>query len=853
MKRIFILASLLCVFCTIKAQNRFPDQMKHGASFYEMRDAFENHFEKPELESSRLKKKFARWEYFYSRRVDETGHIPHKLIWDEWKKAQRNSGNGFSYANWTEVGPREVPHCQPFDRPGGIGRIDCITFHPTDENIYWIGTPAGGLWKTYDDGAHWINLTDNLPTLGVSDLKVHPNDANTLFMATGTRDTWWETYSVGILKSTDGGYSWEVTGLNFEVLDGNQVSEILINPENPDIMLAATKAGIFRSEDGSESWERVGGYSWVKDLAFKPGDYSVVYATTFNPNGGARFRRSDDGGKTFMSVNDVGFNRYEVNRICIATTPANPELIYLLCSSSTNNDMYGFYKSTDGGESWFEPIADEQLNLIGYNVDGHDNQGFGYYMIGFVASPFDENELYAGGANIWKSTDGGVNWINSADWQGRQQIDYVHADQHMLTYNPHNQAVFSGCDGGIYKKDAGSDDWVDKSGNLGIMQLYKLGLYYADDSRALLGPQDNGIISLSDDYPKEIWLAEAGDHFYDQNNPENIFFSGYGLGLCKSMNGGDEIYQIHPAGETKYVFNPPFIMHPAEDVIFCAFNDIYRSENRGATWTKIMEKPDTDPRILSLEVAASDVGVLYASDASRVWRTLNNGDEWVEVTDGLLPGSSAITDIAISTENPMHVWVTYAGYSAENKVYKSTDGGENWINISLGLPNLPVNCITYEPGSGSSVYIGTDLGVYFYNDALDDWLYFSDGLPNVIVNELEINPLNDKIKAATFGRGLWESPLMTPTITAAREIEMEDLRVYPNPNQGEIFIDLKKDIHAPIELQLIDFKGRNVLRKNLPDGTSPIHLSLPGLPSGSYVLKIGYNNEIQSVIIGIVR
>lgn len=848
MKKLLIFTTI-ALFCLsgIKAQQwmNYLENKDQSPSYFEVEKAFFAYQNDSAVKSRKDIKKYRRWEYFWKNRVDEHGHFPSKTYWQEARKAAAMSSPRTSYANWVEVGPREIPTSVPYDRPGGIGRIDCITFHTSNDSIYWIGTPSGGLWKTTDDGETWENLTDGLPSLGVSDLKVHPEDENTLFLATGTRDTWWETYSVGILKSVDGGYNWIETGLDFDLSYGYQVNEILINPENPDIMLAATNVGIFRSADGSDSWERVN-YSNVKDIAFKPNDYNVVYASTFNTNGGARFYKSIDGGLSFGVVQSVGINASQVNRICIGVTDAAPDYIYLLCSS-VNNNMYGLFKSTDGGDNWSEPIQDPLLNLIGYNVNGHDEGGYGYYMMGFVVSPENPDILYAGGANIWKSTDGGQNWQNSADWLGRSGIDYVHADQHTFQFNPLTMALYAGCDGGIYKLEPGSDDWQDKSEGLGILQIYRIGLFYIDDNRALLGPQDNGIISMEDDDLKEIWLAEAGDNFYDQSNPEKMFLSGYGMGLCKSINGGVDFVSIQPYGESKLLFNPPFIKHTNEDVIYCAYADVYRSENWGNSWTKIMDNPDNEPRMLTLRVAPSSSDVLYTANSTNIWRTLDSGESWTDITNGLIYGYVVISDITISDQNPMEVWITLGGYQAGRKVYRSTNGGDTWENISFNLPNIPVNCILFEPGSQSSVYIGTDVAVFYFNNDLNEWIYFSDGLPNVIVNELEINPVNRKIKAATFGRGVWESNLMDMTVLNVAKEKKHQFKIFPNPTDGMVHIELSEIPETAILINLIDMKGNAVWKHQMQSREHSFDLQLPQLLNGNYMLQVAYNEHRPSV------
>jgi hypothetical protein len=139
----------------------------------------------------------------------------------------------------------------------------------------------------------------------------------------------------------------------------------------------------------------------------------------------------------------------------------------------------------------------------------------------------------------------------------------------------------------------------------------------------------------------------------------------------------------------------------------------------------------------------------------------NGGTAWSTITSGLPVSSAGINYIAVSNTDPNNVWVVMSGYSAGNKVFNSTTGGSSWTNVSGTLPNLPVNSIVYENGSPNRVYIGTDIGAYYRDDNTSDWMFYNDGLPNVMVHELEINYTSDKLLAATYGRGIWQSDLVS--------------------------------------------------------------------------------------------
>ncbi len=854
LKQLLLLTALILGSYSLSAQNQLhqPPTNNDGRPDYLEAKKFVDEFRKANPdEPLKWEKQFLRAEFFMNGRVDETGHLPSGTYWEEARKAiEARKFKNSNRSEWEPLGPFNSTVGIVSGRTGGSGRLDCIGFHPTDPDIIYVGAPTGGLWKTEDGCQTWATLTDNLPSLGISDVDLHPNNPETIFICTGTRDTWWETFSVGILRSDDGGQSWNETGLSYDINQNRAVHELFINPDDPLIMIAATNLGIYRSTDGGEVWNVVK-YGNFMELQVRPGDNNVIYATTFTyQNSGASIFKSIDAGLTCDALENTGIEPSDVNRITIAVTEANPMVVYALCSAVSDLGFYGLYRSDDDGETWYKTANTDNKNLLGWAPNGLDAGGQGYFTLSVAVSPVNPDEVYVGGVNIWKTSDGGTSWTLNAQYYG-SGATYAHADVHMLTYNPFNGVLYNTNDGGLYKHLLLDDDWVNLSDGLQIMQFYKAGAFSQDEYRLLGSPQDNGTVLFEQDNHFEIMLAEACDNFFDHNDPQIFYCGGYAAGLRRSTNGGYSTYSVHPPGETKNIFNPPFMIHPTEtEVLYCAFTDAWRSDNSGTNWTNLTNNLTGGAFFRSMEVAPSNPDYIYAATFSQIWMTSDAGLSWTNIKPGL-PSGAQMSDITVSTENPEHVWVTYSGFASGYKVYHSSDAGESWENISLNLPNLPVNCITCEPNSDDAIYVGTDVGIYYKNNNLDEWIDYSDGLPNVMVDELEVHPNSGKILAATFGRGMWENWLADPIFVGVDEEDGFRAKIYPNPANQQLTIDLTGTHAEDLSCSLFNAQGRLVSRQNIQGSVnfSGIHLDVSEFPKGLYTVLIsGKDFEITKKI-----
>src|SRR4030042_4011077 len=406
MRYLFI---LLALWCGMVAQSQpwmyelSKRKSTKDFSFFEIQDAFNQYWQGKEIERGKGYKQFRRWEYFMEPRIDSTGQLPYDIINAELLKLfSKDENRNDMDAQWRFIGPDMVTKDIKNNYSGGAGRINCIAFHPTDSNVIWVGAPSGGLWKTIDGGNTWNTTTDALAAIGISDIAVNPKNPSVIYLATGDGDFGVaKTYSIGIIKSTDGGNSWQPTSLSRQVSDQVAFRKILINPSFPDIMIATSSDGIYGTADGWNNFSRVRS-GHFKDLEYRPSDYSVIYATSYDYAGNAKIYKSFNGGLSFYESMAGMSISGKVNRIELAVTPANPGVIYALCSDVTNDGFYALYKSSDSGISWTLIYNNTKVNLLGWSPSGLDQGGQGSYDLSLAVSPTNENEIYVGGVKVWR-------------------------------------------------------------------------------------------------------------------------------------------------------------------------------------------------------------------------------------------------------------------------------------------------------------------------------------------------------------------------------------------------------------------------------------------------------------------
>ncbi|MDY7394938.1 T9SS type A sorting domain-containing protein [Aureibaculum sp. 2210JD6-5] len=737
---------------------------------------YENYFSSKDIaKKGSGYKPFKRWEYHWSRYLQTDGTIaPSKHLWNAWEQKQEMTKSAKAVSNWSAVGPFSQ------SSNSGQGRINAIFVDPNNANTIYVGAPAGGLWKSIDAGVNWTPLTDDLPQIGVSGIAVDPNNSNIIYISTGDDDAG-DSYSVGVLKSTNGGATWSQTG-SLGALNGDNFyptsNEILIDPTNSNIVWVATGNGLFKSTDAGASWRNTIPKIHIRDFKLKPGEPNTIYAVSRST-----FYRSTNGGTAFTSTATGLSNTNSTGRLRVEVTPAAgaTDNVYVLATDNSYA-FVGVYKSTDSGSNFTKTAEND--DIFGSSQ--------AWFDLAFAVSPTDANLMFVGVLDIWRSSNDGDNFSKINNWRF-QTPSYTHADIHFLRY--YNNILYAGTDGGVYKSTNNGSTFTDLTKNLAISQFYKLSVSKQTSTKMSGGLQDNGGFSLINNNWHNFHGGDGMDSAADPNN-ENTFygFTQYGGVLTKTTDGGlsSTAIAFAPASETgtndsggNWV--TPLVINKAGE-IYAGYRQLYQLINNG--WVQVSNHSfgsDLD----AIEIDPSNSNNILVSRGNTIYISNNKGKTFT-TRNSSQTGISGIniSSIEFHHSNSNIVWITTTGVSnafgpssghTGGGVYKSTDGGLTFTDISTGLPNESKFVVRHHPfTTNNSIYVGTALGVYHLNDDLTSWEVFSTNLPNVAVPDIEINPYDAKITAATYGRSVWQSSI--PTITLpANEVELTQISS-PNNN-----------------------------------------------------------------------
>ncbi len=768
MKRISILLIFAIVIININltANNQVNQILsKSDANFYEVQSTLNDYYNSEDASVRKGWKQFKRWEYFWGQRTFPNGIFPNGLdIYQEyqnWEKVNNNKSldNQIQAKHtWTSIGPFESPDSDN-TREQGIGRVNIVRFNPKNELDLWIGTASGGVWRSKNGGNTWTNYPySNFLSLGVTDIAISKVNPKTIYVVTGDADgtigSGSNYYSVGIIKSTDDGATWNISGLARELSNHKTFTRLLAHPKEENTLVLGSSDGIYKSTDGGETWKNKYGEKPIIDIEFNPENPSVIYAASYGYSGSNNVLKSIDAGETWKQVYSVATS----NRISLEVTPNDPAMVYVVSSSSSNNGFREFAVSEDEGDSWIITANNTtNPNYLGwYDGTGSDSKGQGMYDLGLAVSPVNSGSVYVGGVNIWKSSDLFESAELNTHWYGYYSKPFVHADVHELRFSPSGKRLYACHDGGISFTANGGYDWVDISAGLSITQFYRMGTSNQFPGIIVGGSQDNGTSFIVDNEWGHLYSADGMECIAHPTNPEAFYVSIYYGSIYKTTNGGKSFSNSIDRSATgeNAGWVTPYVLDPQRSsVLYAGFNNVWKNTNNGikASWKKISNFGSSQI-IQSIAVAPSDTNTVYAANSSELFKTTNGGTNWTSI---LKSSSSAITYIAVDYDDPNHIWITKSGFTVNDKVYEFD--GINWINLSGNLPNVPVNTIVIQKNSPDRVYIGTDIGVFFSDYGSGSWQKYGEGLPNLIIMELEIS-YSEKtmIRAASYGLGFWE-------------------------------------------------------------------------------------------------
>ncbi len=711
---------------------------------------------------------FRRWEWFNEQRVYPSGAFP--LVENVLKEYQsKKTGADFpvqhgskpATGNWINLAAPVIP----VGSSVGAGRVNCMAFMPGNSATIFIGTACGGVWKSTNGGASWFVLnTDQLPSLSIAGIAIDPVNTNNIYLATGDNfagiPNFFKTlqghFSAGVFKSTDGGLTWNPTGLSYVQSQLMYPQQIILDPASPSTLLLVSNTGIWRNTaGGAGAWVNVKAGTFYS-IEFNPLNSNVVYATD-----GLGLWRSNDNGVNW-SYKGGGYPNMIATRVSLGVTPADTSFIYLW------GPVAGFKKSVNGGNTFVTMTNPDPLV-----------SPYGYYDRAIAVSKTNKLEVHVGGQSTVKTVDGGLSWAASSAYNNPLAANYIHQDVKRLSYSPGSGSqLYAMTDGGIFVTQNDGASWSDISDGLQIGELYRLANNPFNRDTIYYGTQDcasirwDGTVSTI----AQVFGSDGMQPLVDYTNSMNVFVCAPYGNLQKSTDGGNNFVLASP-GQCMWI--APYVMNqvnPQTMYIGCTAG-VKRSVDGGIfmSWNNV--SAGSIDSVIAVAVTAADTNYIYAAKRGKLVRSVNNAAGWTDITAGLPVNACAITYITVSNKDPQKVFVTFSGYSSGDKVFRSADGGATWSNYSGTLANVPVNCIVYENNSADALYIGTDFGVYYRDSGMADWSAFNTGLPNVIVNHLDIFYPAQKLRAATYGRGLWETDLQ---VTGTLPVELLGFNGYHN-------------------------------------------------------------------------
>ena len=776
-------------------------------------------------------KPFKRWENYWQNLVKENGTLMTSGdLWNAWlqKNNSKNVRRALPTSNWTATGP--FTHTNTGSWSSGQGRVNFICVDPSNPNTIYIGAPAGGLWKSTNNGSTWTVLTDNLPQIGVSGIAVDYSNPNIIYIATGDKDSN-DTSFAGVFKSTDGGVTWNNTG----ALSGTSLAgDLLIHPTNNQILWCITNAGIFKTSNGGTSWTNVRAGNFAQgSLRLKPADPTTVYAVD-----GDNFYKSTDTGSTFtMNTGGSGLPANS-GRLVMDVTPANSNYIYIL-SSTTANAFQGIYRSVDSGASWVKTATN--TNVL------ESTQS--WYDLALAVSSTNAEEIYTGCLNVWKSIDGGVTATKVNNWNAPASASYTHADIHYLGF--YGNKLYAGTDGGIYVSSNNGVNFTNLTAGLQISQFYKVAVSKQSSGKMVGGLQDNGGHAYSGSAWKNYYGADGMDTGVDPNNSNKFYgFIQYGGTLYISNNAGDSRSSSVSAPVAETGTNDdggnwvtPLATNSAGE-IFSGYTRLYRLN--GSAWVQQSVATIGSGNIELVSVDPSNDNIMYVTNGTQLYKSIDRGINFTLS----YTAASTITSVCVNYSDSNIVYLTTSGTGGQ--ALKSTNGGTVFTSFSTNLPAIGKNVIRHQGRNTlNPLYLGTTLGVYYRDDSMSQWEPFETNLPNVSVTDLEINLEDNILTAATYGRGIWQSPIPVEVPTNDLKLVSVDAPTENITCDGSVspLISVKNSGTNPVSSVDITYEYNGIPQNYTWNGSiAPGASQSIALPSFTVAAKGIYTLNITSTI-----
>ena len=696
-------------------------------------------------------KPFKRYEWDMLQRSWPTGEIPAGAIWEAYLERERMPRVALDEP-WVNLGP--------FNH-GGRARV--IRFHPDNSTIMFAGSVGGGLFKSLDAGESWFSITEALPNVAIGSFEIDPNDPDIMYLGTG------EGYyngdgiaGIGLLKSVDGGLTWNTTGLNYQYSQGKAILKINVDPANGQIVFASTNDGLYRSVNGGQTFTMVRSGN-INELKRDPQNHDVMLAGAGNPWGAGSngIYRSEDNGLTWTRMTSGLPAIDQFGRAVFCFYPGNSQIVYAgICGDFDYNgsQMIGIYRSVDNGLTWTRMSQD--------GVNHYASQG--WYDMAIAVKPDQSSVVLSSGLDLWKSNNSGLHWTQKSWWwYAYGNPDFVHADHHEIVFHPENpDEVWEVTDGGIFRSQDAGENWTEMNNGFVTFQYYAMGNATLDTSLAYGGTQDNGTFRWNGNpNQQEVFGGDGGYCVVDYTDDDVIYVEWQNGHRNRSDNGGQSFVDINPGIEGDGPWVTPMVLDPFDhNTIYTTTSSstprVWKSPTRGSGNWEVVGSPIGSSNQV-LDASPLVPGRLYLASGSGVYR-YDEGGDWTNVT-GNLPGEW-VTHVTPDRFNPDGVYVSLSGFGGAH-VYKSTQAGTVWTNITGNLPNVPTNDVVVDLSEPSTLYVGTDIGVFRTINGGQTWAIFGETMPAVRVDDMDMQVITGVLRAATHGRGMWEIPTNSVAMT----------------------------------------------------------------------------------------
>ncbi len=746
--------TIILLFCGLSAFSQLGTNapwmqdlliQKNGVepTYQEIKEAGENYWDIHDKDAKGSGyKPFMRWVNRAEAYVKEDGTLQSPFEINRLLQFNSTKNGLMDNSNWLPVGP--FTYSETGSWSPGQGRVNTLAVDPNNPNTYYMGTPSGGAWKSTDAGANWTPLTDFLSQIGTSAIAIDPNNSNIIYLGTGDDDAG-DSDSIGMLKSTDGGATFNSTGLIF-TRGGANISEIYIDPNNSNNLFISSNQGFYKSTNAGTTVTRTFNAN-VKDIKFKPGDSNVIYMSTISS-----FYRSVDQGNTWTQITTgLPFNQ---GRSVIGVTPANPNYVYLLIIDN-NANLVGVYRSSNSGQSFIK--RDNGTDIL------ENTQG--WYDLALEVSPTNPETIYTGCLNVWKSNSGGSSFTKVNSWNNSSQASYTHADIHQIRQFGNELFVLS--DGGVYRSTNQAGSFTDLTATAQIGQFYRIAVGKQSSTEVAGGLQDNGGFTRSADSWKNYYGADGMEAGIDPNNDNIRYgFTQRGGGLYFTNNGGNSRSFSISGPENGNWITP--MKTDSQGTIYAGYSSLYKVT--GTSFSLV--SPPFGSNIDLLEIDPNDDNIIYVAVNEVLYKSTNAGSSFLSVYN--FPEN--ISAIEVNSNDGSTIYV--ATRFSNGQVYKSINQGASFSNITSNLPNLGKNTLAHQGLSvDEPLFVGTTVGVYRYDEGTGLWQPFANNLPNVNIRDLEINTNDNILTAGTYGRGIWQTALQ-------RAVPSSDIRIVSIEDNG---------------------------------------------------------------------